>query len=121
MQTPSSSSQAPTPAELAALRRVPKHPRDQALIEVLAGCGLRVHEVCALQLKHLHWTGEAPYLQLAGKQPRQLPLNLQTQDALRTWLEQRPRSRSPFVFPHRRSGAQLTRKAVWAILRRHSH
>ena len=47
----------PTPAELAALRGVPKHRRDQALIEVLVGCGLRVSEVCALQVKHIHWTG----------------------------------------------------------------
>jgi hypothetical protein len=119
---PYASFQAPTPEELAALRRVPKHPRDQALIEVLVNCGLRVTEICALQLKHVHWDSEAPYLRLAGKGSpvRQVPLNLQAQEALRTWLEQRPRSPHPFVFPHLRTGGRLTRKAVWAILRRHS-
>ena len=75
-----SSPQLPTAKELAALRAVPKHRRDQALIEVLAGCGLRVSEVCALQLAHLHWTGEAPFLRITskGNQERQVPLNLQT-------------------------------------------
>ena len=119
---PISSFPVPTPAELAALRAVPKHRRDQALIEVLAGCGLRVSEICALQVKHVHWTGEAPFLRITGKGDleREVPLNLQAQDALRAWLEKRPRSRHPFVFPHLRTGGKLTRKAVWALLRRHS-
>lgn len=64
---PISSFQVPTPEELTALRAVPKHRRDQALIEVLAGCGLRVAEVCALQVAHLHWTGEAPFLRIVDK------------------------------------------------------
>ncbi len=109
----------PTPAELAALRAVPKHPRDQALLEVLAGCGLRVCEVCTLQVKHLHWTSEAPFLRLGSKEgrPRQVPLNLQTQDALRAWLDQRGKPTSPYVFGNLRTGGKLSRKAVWAVLR----
>ncbi|MBI2503811.1 MAG: tyrosine-type recombinase/integrase [Candidatus Latescibacteria bacterium] len=119
---PISSFQVPTPEELTALRAVPKHRRDQALIEVLAGCGLRVSEVCALQVAHLHWTGEAPFLRIVGKggQERRVPLNLQTQDALRAWLEARPRFQRFLVFCNLRTGKQLTRKAVWAALRRHS-
>ena len=119
---PISSFQVPTAEELTALRAVPKHQRDQALIEVLAGCGLRVAEVCTLQMAHLHWTGEAPFLRIVGKggQERQVPLNLQAQDALRAWLEARPRFKRPLIFCNLRTGKQLTRKAVWAALRRHS-
>ncbi|MCC7263979.1 MAG: tyrosine-type recombinase/integrase, partial [Candidatus Latescibacteria bacterium] len=114
--------QVPTPEELTTLRAVPKHPRDQALIEVLAGCGLRVSEICALQLAHLHWTGEAPFLRILGKRglERQVPLNLQTQDALRAWLEARPHCKRSLLFCNLRTGRKLTRKAVWAALRRHS-
>lgn len=64
---PITSFQVPTSEELTALRAVPKHRRDQALIEVLAGCGLRVAEICTLQMGHLHWTGEAPFLRIVGK------------------------------------------------------
>ena len=45
-----------TPDELSALRAVPKNLRDRALIEVMAGCGLRVSEACDLTLEGV-WKG----------------------------------------------------------------
>jgi len=114
---------APTAEELDCLRCVPKNPRDQALIEVMAGCGLRVSEACNLTLDAIHWSSDTPWLRFTGKRGRErvVPLNLQAQDALRTWLDQRPAGPSPFVFCHLRSGSRLSRKAVWKSLRRYAH
>ena len=51
---------APTVEELDCLRCVPKNARDQALIEVMADCGLRVSEACNLTLDAIHWSSDTP-------------------------------------------------------------
>ena len=111
---------APTTEELNCLRAVPKSRRDQALIEVMAGCGLRVSEACNLTLDGIHWGSDTPSLRFIGKRGKErvVPLNLQAQDALRAWLDQRPAG--PFVFCHLRTGAPLSRQAVWKSLRRYA-
>ena len=111
---------APTTEELNCLRAVPKSRRDQALIEVMAGCGLRVSEACNLTLEGIHWGSDTPSLRFIGKRGKErvVPLNLQAQDALRAWLDQRPAG--PFVFCHLRTGAPLSRQAVWKSLRRYA-
>jgi hypothetical protein len=108
--------------ELSALRCVPKNPRDQALIETLAGCGLRVSEACDLRLDQVHWSGEAPSLRFVGKgnKERIVPLNLEVQDALRTWLEVRGPAPSEYVFCQLRTGGRLSRKTVWDALQRYA-
>ncbi|NKB72496.1 MAG: tyrosine-type recombinase/integrase [Candidatus Latescibacteria bacterium] len=110
-----------TPPELDALRAVPKNQRDQALIEILAGCGLRVSEACNLRIDQIHWTTETPALRFTGKRGRErvVPLNLQAQDALRLWLDQRAH-RSPYVFCNLRTGGRLSRKTVWDALKRYA-
>ncbi len=67
-----------SPDELERLRAVPKNLRDQALIEVMAGCGLRVSEACNLTLEAVHWSSETPWLRFTGKRGRErvVPLNL---------------------------------------------
>lgn len=88
---PASLPKAPTPDELAALRAVRQNPRDQALIELMAGCGLRVSEACGRTLRHLHLDTDVPLLRFHGKRGRErvVPLNLHTQQVLRAWLERR--------------------------------
>lgn len=110
------------PDELDRLRAVPKNLRDQALIEVMAGCGLRVSEACSLTLDAVHWSSDTPWLRFIGKRGRErvVPLNLQAQDALRTWLEARSTLAGPFVFCNLRSGERLSRRTVWDALRRHA-
>lgn len=112
-----------TREELAALRCVPKNTRDQALIETLAGCGLRVSEACDLRLDQVHWSGETPVLRFVGKgnKERMVPLNLEVQDALRTWLEARGPAPSEYVFCNLRTGDRLSRKTVWDALQRYAH
>lgn len=107
--------------ELGALRCVPKNVRDQALIETMAGCGLRVSEACALTLDQVHWTTETPYLRFRGKRGREriVPMNLHVQDALRTWLDKRA-GESDYVFCNLRTGGRLSRKTVWDALNRYA-
>ncbi len=107
--------------ELGALRCVPKNVRDQALIETMAGCGLRVSEACSLTLDNVYWTTETPYLRFRGKRGREriVPMNLHVQDALRTWLDKRAGA-SDYVFCNLRTGGRLSRKTVWDALNRYA-
>jgi len=111
-----------TAQEYKALRAVPKNPRDQALITVMAGCGLRVSEACQLTLENIHWSGETPSLRFTGKRDKErvVPMNLDVQDALRIWLEARGTGRSPYVFCTLRTGDRLSRKTVWGAFKRHA-
>ena len=108
--------------EYAALRAVPKNPRDQALITVMAGFGLRVSEACNLTFDAVHWSGETPSLRFIGKRDKErvVPMNLEVQDALRAWLEARGTGGSPYVFCTLRTGDRLNRKTVWGALKRYA-
>jgi integrase/recombinase XerD len=109
--------------ELDALRAVPKNRRDQALLETLAHCGLRVSEACSLRLDGIDWSPTAvPSLRFVGKRDKErvVPMNGQVQDALRSWLEQRGAEQGEFVFCNLRTGGRLSRKTVWDAFRRYS-
>ena len=62
--------------ELNALRCVPKNLRDRALIETLAGCGLRVSEACSLQVDDIHWSSDSPSVRLLSAQRPNHPPSL---------------------------------------------
>jgi hypothetical protein len=108
--------------ELDALQSVRMNPRDRALITTMSRCGLRVSEACGLTVENIHWTSETPSLRFTGKRDRErvVPMNLEVQDVLRTWLEARRQSDSPFVFCNLRNGKRLSRKTVWAALKRYA-
>jgi len=111
-----------SPAELDALLAVPKNRRDQALLQVLAGGGLRVSEACHLTLEQLHWSSDTPALRFTGKgrKERVVPLNHPVQEALRQWLEVRGHRPSGYLFCTLRRGGRLSRKTVWAALQRYA-
>ena len=108
--------------ELDALLAVPKNTRDQAYLEAMAGCGLRVSEICHLKLDQVHWSSDTPSLRFTGKgsKERIVPMNLAVQDALRTWLDVRGSNHSAYVFCNLRTGGRLSRKTVWAALQRYA-
>ena len=110
-----------TSEELTALLDVPRQARDQALIRVMAGCGLRVSEACNLRMEDILWT-DAPALRFIGKRNRErvVPMNDEVQEALRTWLEMRGANGSPYVFCTLRKHTRLSRKTVWFTLRRYA-
>jgi len=110
-----------TPAELEALRAVPKNPRDQALIEVLVGCGLRVSEACRLKLDDVLWSHDPPAFRVTNMGGREhvVPMNPLVQDALRAWLKERSTGGNPYVFRNLRTNEPLSRTTVWMALRRY--
>ena len=108
--------------ELEALKSVRMNPRDRALIAVLSRCGLRVSEACSLTVDNIHWSTGTPSLRFTGKRNKErvVPMNLEVQDVLREWLESRHFSDSPYVFCNLRNGQRLSRKTVWAFMKKYA-
>jgi len=87
----------------------------------MAGCGLRVSEACDLTFDQVHWSSDHPFLRFPGKgqKVREVTMNLQVQDALRTWLEERGTGGSSYVFCNLHTGGRLHRKTVWWAFRQY--
>ena len=63
--------------------------RDDAVVELLYGSGLRVAELCALDLSSLDLGARAVRVWGKGSKERRLPLSEPSIDAIRAWLERR--------------------------------
>jgi site-specific recombinase XerD len=110
------------PARAAAEDPPPIRARDDAVLEVLYGSGLRVSELCALDLGDLDLDrGRATVWGKGGKQ-RTVPLSEPAVAALRAWLVLRPRALgdgdpTPAVFLNR-TGKRLTPRDARRLLDR---
>jgi integrase/recombinase XerD len=117
-----------SPAELTALLAspgpsTPRGARDRAILTVLYGGGLRVSEVCALELTDLDRSAGVIKVLGKGDKPRLVPLGEVCLDAIDAYLQARSAggkakvksTRTLFCGP---SGAPLTRQAVWKIVRK---
>lgn len=97
--------------------------RDQAVLEVLYGCGLRVSELCSLKISCIYF--EENFLRIIGKgdKERMMPFAPLTGEALRNWLEARPRAAAPqwddFVFLNR-FGKPLSRISVFNLVKKYA-
>ncbi|HWP23414.1 MAG TPA: site-specific tyrosine recombinase XerD [Candidatus Binatia bacterium] len=98
--------------------------RDQAMLELLYGTGLRVSELVQLQTGRINFQGN--YLTVKGKgaRVRAVPFGRWAREKLDRYMrEVRPRllkgKSSPFVFTNR-SGKPLTRQGFWKLLRRYA-
>jgi len=101
--------------------------RDRAMIEVLYGCGLRVSELVGLKLHMI--IAEGKMLNVIGKGERQrlVPVNVVARKGIKTYLSDvRPalikdQSRDKgALFLSIRHGRQMTRQAVWQIVKRYA-
>lgn len=74
--------------------------RDRAMFLLMLRCGLRISEVAHLQLNDLYLAEVHPRLVAHGKgnKERAVYLSAQAEHALRAYLDERPRTASPFVF-----------------------
>lgn len=74
----------------------------KAILETLYGCGLRVSELCSLQLHQLHLDQGYIYVLGKGDKERLVPMHKRSITALRMYLEQvrhaYERKRSSYVF-----------------------
>jgi len=94
--------------------------RDRALLAVLYGGGLRVSEVCAIRLTELDQSAGLVKVLGKGERPRLVPLGEVCLDAIDQYLAlRRTTGARPSVFLFAGpSGKQLTRQAVWKIVRK---
>ncbi len=107
----------------------PEGLRDRAVLELLYGCGLRVSELCGLDVDDVDLRRRSLVVLGKGRKQRRLPFGAPAADALQRYLVQaRPalaaRGRSdaapgePALFLNTR-GARLSRRRVRAILERY--
>jgi integrase/recombinase XerC len=94
--------------------------RDQALLEVLYGSGLRVSEALGLDFAHLDLDQGLARVLGKGRKERIVPLTGAAVDSLRRYLEQRgafgPAAREQAIFLGRRGG-RLTRRQADRIVK----
>jgi integrase/recombinase XerC len=100
--------------------------RDRALLELLYGSGLRVSELCALDVESVDLDGATARVLGKGNKERVVPLGRACVSALRRWLAERPR----MVHPRRGTqdpralfltvrGARLYTRSVRALVHRY--
>ena len=65
--------------------------RDRAILELLYGSGLRVSELCGLDRDAVDLAGSSARVLGKGAKERVVPLGRRCVEALRVWLEERPR------------------------------
>lgn len=92
--------------------------RDQAMLEVLYSCGLRVSELISLRIQDLFF-GEG-YIRVIGKGDKQriVPISAVARERIHRYLDKRPgaRSNEDILFLNNRGG-KLTRVMVFTILK----
>lgn len=104
-------------AELEAQGGRPVAVRQLALVEMLYGSGLRATELVSLPLSAV--PRDAPLITVTGKggQARMVPVSERAGEALRSWIEVRPRTpASRYLFPSR-NGKHLTRVRLFQMLK----
>lgn len=97
--------------------------RDDAVLEVLYGSGVRVSELCELELEQVRLDDHVLIVWGKGAKERRVPLGEPAVDSLRSWFEVRPEvvpsEAGSIVFANER-GKQLTPRDVRRILDRRS-
>jgi integrase/recombinase XerD len=92
--------------------------RDRALFELIYSCGLRVSEVCALQLSDYHKQEQLLRVMGKGNKQRIVPVGAYAAEALQRYLETaRPTLIAHHIHEHAlfigRRGKKLTRALIW--------
>ena len=95
--------------------------RDHTLMVLAVQTGLRVSELAAIRLRHLH-LGRGPHVRVNGKgrKERVTPLTAHTVTAMAAWLHERGGGPDDAVFPTS-AGTPLGRDAIRKLVVKHSH
>lgn len=97
--------------------------RDKAMLELLYACGLRVSELCELDINQLNLAAGVVKVFGKGAKERLVPIGEVAQDWLQTYIKQaRPQllkaSASGVLFPSNR-GQHMTRQTFWHRIKQH--
>ncbi len=95
--------------------------RNHAIIETLYGCGLRVSELCELELDNINFEDGILMVTGKGNKQRLVPMSQSAIDEIKLWLEDRAkldikRGEESKVFLNRR-GRRLSRIMIFYIIR----
>lgn len=94
--------------------------RDRAMLELLYDCGLRVSELCSLEMEDIRPDEELIRCRGKGDKERIIPVNSSARDALARYLSVRElffRHRIPREIFLTRRGAKFTRQGVFKMLK----
>ncbi len=104
----------------------PRMARDRAILEILYGSGLRVSEVCDLDLDSVDLAARSARVVGKGRKERVVPLGPPCVAALGEWLAVRPtalhprrKTQDPRAFFLTVRGARLYPRAVWELVHRY--
>lgn len=97
--------------------RTPKGLRDRAILEFLYGCGLRVSEVCSLQIPDVFEQDRFVRVTGKGDKQRLVPMGDPAAEAFEQWLAVRPDSSVNTVFLNR-FGNPLSRISVFNMVKK---
>jgi integrase/recombinase XerC len=104
----------------------PMGARDRACLELLYGSGVRVSELCGLDLASVDLGGATARVLGKGSKERIVPLGAPTVRALRDWLavrasvvHSRRKTQDPVALLLTVRGARLFPRAVWDIVQRY--
>jgi site-specific recombinase XerD len=97
--------------------------RDQAVIQLLLGAGLKLGELTELRMADLHLEADRPYLVVSSKDGdlgRRVPLEDQVCDALAEYLENRNAEPGVRHLCVNRDGRPLSTRSIQRLLRRYA-
>jgi site-specific recombinase XerD len=96
--------------------------RDIAMIELMIGAGLRIGEVESLNLVDIQLTtrnGMVAVHEATGRKYRMVPLHREICNALRAYLEIRPKAEEALFISQK--GGRLTANAIWKIVKKYGN
>ncbi len=97
--------------------------RDRAILEVMYACGLRVSELCNLELNCIDW--ENGFIRITGKRLKEriVPIGKHAINAINDYISKSRihfvKEQTPFVFLNR-LGGKLSRMGIWNIVKKYS-
>lgn len=91
--------------------------RDKAILEVLYACGLRVSEICSLDIHSV----DDRYVKVKGKggKERVVPIGEEAILAVDHYLHLRPNQKHPALFITK-SGKRIDRINIWKMIKKHA-
>jgi integrase/recombinase XerD len=106
-------------SELVALPRgTPSSCRDRAILELLYATGLRVTELVSLKRSDVNLDGGFVIAMGKRSKERVVPLGAFSREAIKEYIAL-DKPKGPYLFPNR-TGARLTRQAVWKLIRKYT-